>query len=322
MDEAPQTLSISLIVTSYNEENNVREWATSLLAMTSLPYEIILADSGSTDNTLAILDEVFAESSVKLRVLHGRCTIPEGRNNAMKAATCEKFAITDFGVVFHPDWLQEIYDGLCQADWVGGYYQMKGKNAVQHSYCRLFDRPAGKVDEKQFLPSSRSFGIRQSLFETTGGYDETLPIGEDTDFVLRLRAMQKPYLFLPKALVTWFPRDTLKKIFTQHYKYAFWDGRAGQNNGRLIHVFMAFALVILPIFLLALSPVLAVICAAISIGMICVKIARNVHRNKYKPRLKGSDVCVYVAVILGSSIGYLSGLFSSFGRRFSKSSTT
>lgn len=85
--------SISVVVPVYNEEENAAKAVESLLAVfedTFAEFEIIIIESGSTDNTAAIADEL-ASAHDRVRVLHQ--TSREGLGSAIRlgfaSASCD-----------------------------------------------------------------------------------------------------------------------------------------------------------------------------------------------------------------------------------------
>jgi len=91
--------SISMVIPVYNEEGNIRQCVTGALAMlTSLTteFELILVESGSTDRTGAIADEL-AGRDERIKVLHQGAK--KGVGNALK----EGYAIARNEWVFYTD---------------------------------------------------------------------------------------------------------------------------------------------------------------------------------------------------------------------------
>ena len=91
--------SISMVIPVYNEEGNIRQCATDAVAMlTSLTneFELILVESGSTDSTGAIADELAAQDE-RIKVLHQGAR--KGLGNALK----EGYAIARNDWVFYTD---------------------------------------------------------------------------------------------------------------------------------------------------------------------------------------------------------------------------
>lgn len=302
---------ITLVVTCFNEERSVPSWARSFLAMNVLPQELIVADAKSTDNTVAALKECLKEYPGNLVIIQDKCNIAAGRNKAIALASYSRIAVTDFGVTFHSAWLGRIGDGLEQNDWVGGVYELVWKNSIQRSFCRLFNTPPQQLDTATFLPSSRSFGVTLDAFKKVGGYNESLVVGEDTDLVIRLKKLGLKYGLIREAIVYWIPRSTIKSIYLQNFRYAYWDGVAKQNAGRWMHV--AFCAVLLLVSVLSASVIdggglLYGLLAVIAI--IFIKTTKNTLRSgSGLPRTL--DLIVYTITLVASSVGYIAGLFSS-----------
>ena len=48
-------MKISVVIPVYNEENRIKATLDAIYNNSEQPYEVIVADGGSTDNTLAII---------------------------------------------------------------------------------------------------------------------------------------------------------------------------------------------------------------------------------------------------------------------------
>lgn len=301
-------LPISLIVTCFNEERNVADWCKSLLDMEAWPSEIVISDSDSTDNTVIELRKHLEGNGFDLVILPGKCTISEGRNRAVARARFEHVAITDFGVIFDRRWLTTLNQTLSNNDWAGGCYTMVWQNSVQRAYCRLFDVNAATLDEKRFLPSSRSFALTKSAFQAAGGYDTTLELGEDTALVLRLRSMPLRYRLERQAIVHWFPRRDIRAVYLQNYRYAYWDGLASQNIGRWLHVLFWAVITLTPVASLV-SPSwgykLGVLAGAMT--LLFAKTSSNTLRGTSRSWARPMDLFIYYVTITGSVLGFIMG---------------
>ena len=219
---AKTVLPITLVATCLNESAVVPKWLKSLSMMSAVPSEIIIVDGGSIDETVDLLQCMSTQLSLDIKIIRTNCGISAGRNIGVSASRNELIAISDFGVVFDRDWLQELYNGLASSTWLAGHYILSGDNAVQRSYCRVLGDSRSR-SFRRMSPSSRSLGFRKSAFLSVGGYPEHLRIGEDTEFN---RLMTKQFgmpNIAESAFVVWSPRADLKSIFLQHYKYAYWD---------------------------------------------------------------------------------------------------
>lgn len=300
--------NISLIVTCFNEGLSIEKWCRSFLKLSKLPNEVIIADANSSDDTVPQLKKYLKGYHGTLIILSGKCNISAGRNKAIRAANNKKIAITDFGIQFHPSWIENISLALNYNDWVGGVYEITWDNSIQRSYAKLFGLSAEKINEKVFLPSSRSFGLTKDTFALSGGYNESLFIGEDTELVLRLRSLSLKYSLIREAIVYWKPRASLSLIYLQHYKYAYWDGIAGQNRGRWLHILFITSIITIPVnsyFLFKFQGLIAGL--LLSVFLVLCKTNINTARTKSgTPNLL--DVIVYLSTVTGSCVGFAAGL--------------
>ena len=103
------TDTVSVICTVLNEGQSIKRLLNSLVAQTRPPDEIVFVDGGSTDDTVAILEEFGADFQLPMRVIVSPgANISQGRNTAIQAATGEIIASTDAGVRLDPRWLEEL----------------------------------------------------------------------------------------------------------------------------------------------------------------------------------------------------------------------
>jgi glycosyltransferase involved in cell wall biosynthesis len=100
---------ISVIIPASNEEAHIEATLRSLLAIDSVPIEILAVDDRSTDSTGAILDKIAAESHSRLTAIHITYLPPGwmGKTHAMafaaRQATAPWLLFTDADVLFSPD---------------------------------------------------------------------------------------------------------------------------------------------------------------------------------------------------------------------------
>ena len=217
----------SLIVTVLDEAGTIEALLESVAAQTYPPDEVVVADGGSTDDTLELLKGW--SSRLPLRVVEAPgANIARGRNLAIQSATGDLIAVTDAGVRLEPDWLEQLQRRLTDdADVVSGFFRPD-----PHS---LFERALGAttlpafedVKPQAFLPSSRSALFRRSAWQHVGGYPEWLDYCEDLVFDLSLKRAGCRFSFACNAIAWFRPRHSPSGFFRQYYLYARGDGKAG-----------------------------------------------------------------------------------------------
>jgi len=108
--------AISVIMPVYNAHEFLRESMDSLVNQTLRDIEIICVDDGSTDDSLAILEE-YARADGRVRVI----AQPNGgagkaRNTGMQYASGEYLSIVDCDDFFEPDMLEKSYQVAKEKD--------------------------------------------------------------------------------------------------------------------------------------------------------------------------------------------------------------
>jgi len=226
-------VKVSVIATVLNEKDAIERLLTSLDGQTRRPNEVVIADGGSTDGTLSILESRACSPAVPLRLLHTPgANISQGRNAAISAAAGSLIATTDAGVRLEDDWLEKLLAPFEDTTTgqaisvVAGWFVPDPQTLFETAMGATVLPQLRDVNPATFLPSSRSVAFRKAAWEASGGYPEWLDYCEDLIFDLRLRDLYGPFAFAPGAVVHFRPRGTLKAFFKQYYRYARGDGKA------------------------------------------------------------------------------------------------
>jgi glycosyltransferase involved in cell wall biosynthesis len=234
-----QLLPVSLILTIYNEERSLATFLSSILAMTTLPAEMVIVDGGSTDASVEILEAfrqsvtdiftvtIIADPTCSLRF--SSSPIAKGRNAAIRQAQYGIIAATDAGCVVAPEWLDEITRPMLEGpeiQMVGGWYQPLATTFFERCQALVVIPPLSSVNRETFLPSSRSVAFRRSLWETVGGYPEVSYTAEDTLFDLQVRRVTGAVVFADRAVVFWRMRPSIGVFLRMNYRYGFGEGHS------------------------------------------------------------------------------------------------
>lgn len=197
-------MRVSVAVPARNEERALGFLLDSLLAQTVPPDEIVLADGGSTDATVAVAGRYGGRG---VRVLEIGPAYPgRGRNEAIRAARNEWVALVDAGCVAEPGWLENL---LASRDRLGssvgvvfGDYKPDLATEWDVAQALAFVSPP---DPSTGLrpPSIASSLIHRDVWEQVGGFPEHLRAAEDLLFIQRLEAARVPIARSPGAVVRW-----------------------------------------------------------------------------------------------------------------------
>jgi glycosyltransferase involved in cell wall biosynthesis len=134
---------ISLVIPVYNEEENIRkavQEGLALLPQLAADYEIIIVESGSTDNTGAVTDRL-ANEDKRVKVIH------QGAKLGLGSALKEGFKNARYESIFYIDGdnpfrMSEFARGfplLQEADIVCGYRTNRQETFVRALYSKIFN---------------------------------------------------------------------------------------------------------------------------------------------------------------------------------------
>ncbi len=221
-------MRVALIMTVKNEAGALPRLFETLALQTKQPDEIIIADGGSTDNTVQLLRD--ASSRFRLRIIElPDANISQGRNAAIRHANAELIASMDAGVRLDPRWFENIISPFYQPnapDVVSGFFLPDAYGPFETALAATTLPELGNIRPETFLPSSRSIAFRKTAWERVNGYPEWLDYCEDLIFDLDVKKAGLRFQFQPAALVYFRPRPTLGEFFKQYYLYARGDGKA------------------------------------------------------------------------------------------------
>lgn len=96
---------ISVVIPVFNEENNIRDTLDSIYNNTMKPFEVIVADGGSSDSTIDIIRSEFKNV---ILINNEKRTAAAGRNAGIKKASGNIIAFTDGDCVVDSNWIESI----------------------------------------------------------------------------------------------------------------------------------------------------------------------------------------------------------------------
>ena len=103
-------VKVSVIVPVYNSEKYLRECVESIINQTLKEIEILFVDDGSTDRSLAILDEYASEDN-RIQIVKGKhCGGGAARNLGMQQAKGEYLSFFDSDDIMEPELLKRAYN--------------------------------------------------------------------------------------------------------------------------------------------------------------------------------------------------------------------
>ena len=236
--------SVTVVVPCFNAGGQLQETLNSVLPALEQGMEVVVVNDGSTDlETLTILHNI----DPRMRVLHTpNRGLAAARNTGIRAAKGRYIFPLDADDLAHLPFLnsaQTLLDANSNFDVVAGDYEKFGAEQGR-VHCRW--DPARQWYVNGITASSM---FRKSVWETTGGYDETMNEGyEDWEFWLSALASGKEvatlnelaffYRIRPNSMVrsmTLQQHERLLAYMHQKHHAAFLKQYIGQVNDLQAH---------------------------------------------------------------------------------------
>ena len=191
----------------------------------SEPWEVIISDNGSTDNTLEIVKK-YKDRIPNLRIVDAsaRRGQPYALNVGVQAAHSECVALCDADDEMALGWVEAQGKALSKYDLVACRTEVARLNPAWVIKSR--GNPQGSGVQKYlyppYLPHSGgcALGFKRKLWEVVGGFDESFPLLHDTDFCWKVQHKGIKLEFVPNAVMHIGFRRRIKGIFRQAFDYA------------------------------------------------------------------------------------------------------
>lgn len=219
------TAMVSVVVPAYNAADTIAACVAALCRQTyGGPYEVIVVDDGSTDDTAALAARAGA---AVIRRPRGRPAA--ARNAGSHAARGEIVCFTDADCVPRPDWLMQIVAPFAGADIIGckGSYATRQREVVarfvQLEYEDKYDylRPQATID---FI-DTYACAYRRDVLLAEGGFDERFDYLEDQELSFRLAARGHRMVFREAAVVEHRHSATLPAYLRKKATIGYWKAQ-------------------------------------------------------------------------------------------------
>lgn len=171
---------ISIIIPTYNEEQFLPKLLDCIKRQTYKDYEVIVADANSKDKTRSIAKKYGC------RIIQGGMPAV-GRNNGAKIAKGGILLFLDSDVQLDKDFLKNSINEIKKKDIdaAGCYIHPSSSNIIDKLFFCIFNI---WIFATQFsYPNASGSGIfcKKLLHKKVNGFDETIKLSEDMDYVRR-----------------------------------------------------------------------------------------------------------------------------------------
>lgn len=224
MSERPR---VSVIIPVLNRADELEASLRSIQEQTypTDQLEIIVADNGSTDDSVAR-----AESLGARVVIEQQAGPAAARNRGFEASIGDLIAFTDSDCVADPEWIARLVNAFDENDALGCCGGLVA-DADPETPLERYIADNEVMDSEAFRQSSRfsfpffmaaNVAFTRKAFEQAGGFDTLLsPIaaGEDADLCWRVAWGGHELRYVSEAVVTHRHRATLGGFWRQNVRY-------------------------------------------------------------------------------------------------------
>ena len=204
------------MIVNFNGESLLPECLAALAAQTLAPDEIVVADNGSRDGSLALLRA--HHPTVRALELGRNHGFGGGANRGVRATSAPWVCILNSDAIPAPDWLAELCGaprddrtwalGSVLVSAATGLVESAGDAYAAEGYAfkLLRERPLGELPAapyRVFAAPGAAPVFRRRVFDLLGGYEERFFLYyEDVDLAFRAALAGYHALLVPSARVT------------------------------------------------------------------------------------------------------------------------
>ena len=214
-------MNLSVIIPCYNAVDTISIQLEALANQHwSEPWEIIVVNNKCTDDSMTIVEQ-YRKHLPNLRIVDAfeRQGQPYALNVGVQAAKGRSVAFCDADDEVGPGWVAAMGEALSKYDFVACRMDTEKLNpSLAGTGCGNPQRDGlQKIRYPPNLPyaGGGTLGIKRSLFQDIGEFDESLPYLHDTDYCFRVQLAGTELRFVPDAVMHIRFRDTFAAIYRQ-----------------------------------------------------------------------------------------------------------
>ena len=236
-------ISTAVVILNWNGRQHLEQFLPSVVKHTPRQVRIIVADNGSTDNSVSFVKVNYPTVEIiELKENHG---FAKGYNLALEQVDAECFVLLNSDVEVTEGWLEPLVatitndpnvgavapklrsygyrDKFEYAGAAGGYIDLLGYPFCRGRILSTLESDCGQYDDKRevFWASGAAFCCRAELFRRAGGFDaDFFAHMEEIDLCWRMQLMGYKIMVEPRSVVYHLGGGTLPaspmKIYLNH----------------------------------------------------------------------------------------------------------
>lgn len=225
---------VSIVILNWNGQAYLQRFLPSVLATRYGNCEIIVADNGSTDNSISWLREL--HPGVRVIIMPQNGGFAKGYNDALKQVAADYYVLLNSDVEVQPGWIAPVIDlmeadkliGACQpkilmegrrnmfeyAGAAGGWIDFLGYPFARGRVFDVCEEDKGQYDDTTavFWASGAALFVRAGVYHACGGLDEYFFAHmEEIDLCWRMQLAGYKIMVCPASVVYHVGGGTLPK---------------------------------------------------------------------------------------------------------------
>jgi GT2 family glycosyltransferase len=225
--------TVSLLILNWNGKALLQQHLPSFLNLDYPSYQVVIADNGSTDGSVAFVQEQFPQFTL---IPHGQnLGFSPGNNAAMRQLDSDVIVLLNNDVSVTLNWLRALVRPMLDDPTIGitggkllypdgktlqhaGAYLSYPLAFSRHDYHRELDE--GQADEQRDVPyvTGAAMAVHRKVVEAIGLLDEVFaPIYyEEVDYCYRARTAGFRVVYVPEAVGLHHESFTMRQMSSWH----------------------------------------------------------------------------------------------------------
>lgn len=213
-------MKISIVVRSYNEAKHIGKLMAGIAAQTVLPHEVIVVDSGSTDETVAIAEGYGAKI---VHIDKRQFTFGRALNIGCATATGDILVFASAHVYpTRKSWLAELVRPFDDPRVMLSYGKQRGNGVNKYSEHQVFKAwfpEQSALPQRSYFCNNANCAIRRSAW-LQQRYDETLTGLEDLDWARKTQEKGGWIAYVASATIVHVHDETWASVRNRYRREA------------------------------------------------------------------------------------------------------
>jgi succinoglycan biosynthesis protein ExoA len=225
---------ISVVIPMLNEAANVERVVRDLAAQDFQgELEILVADGGSTDGSVARLRNAADRAGLELTVLDNpERFVAHGLNRCLEHATGDLIVRLDCKAHYPPEYLRRsaVASEETEAWAVGGVLDTDARTPTERAVACAMASPFGGLGWTRHPVGERRVEVdhvycgafRPEAFQRVGLFDPAMIENHDEEFTIRLRQAGGRVVSDPGIRAFYTPPGSFRRVFGRYFNYGLW----------------------------------------------------------------------------------------------------